>query len=519
MSRIRIVGGTITKTTEGAHHMYSEENIVFNSNKTITEVGKENGIVFGEPKDAPILKMETKDFDITFVLDKNEKTVVPFGILDFENNIENPFFSFKYSLSKSKIDSLSFQIMDDSDTVIYQMTSLKAVIVEASKKTEILFEAKRPTEGPLISKTWDFKYIYDKYTILEPDDYTSEGEYFIHWDGFDNNEMYDSTRFNGKTLKAKIIATKGDKQKSITVDFATEYSQVQWTDVKIDKKAKRIDVTLRVNLKDGGTQGLDCSTYAIDKEESYETFTPTNSQDPYSRVKTTICDWDKIPESDIAKIGKPVIKTRTKSYTDLEKLALDGLKYHWGRNSEHAVAKYVKINEESYMVYIDPINNIENAMDDLDLVYNTNGNWMRSGNPGSATINPISWVGNLISREAICYNVGFVKYSNGWGYAEPSREDLEFKDTSAHEIGHEILKSYGGTVYSYGHKGSVNTVTQNRKDSAPEFPLSGEIDLMPYYKDNALGNEHNQLDYFNRRIAAQNDVLSLIWLTKIKYNE
>ena len=53
MSRIRIVGGTITKTTEGAHHMYSEENIVFNSGKTITEAGEENGIVFGEPKDAP----------------------------------------------------------------------------------------------------------------------------------------------------------------------------------------------------------------------------------------------------------------------------------------------------------------------------------------------------------------------------------------------------------------------------------------------------------------------------------
>ena len=29
MSRIRIVGGKITKTTEGAHHMYSEENIFF----------------------------------------------------------------------------------------------------------------------------------------------------------------------------------------------------------------------------------------------------------------------------------------------------------------------------------------------------------------------------------------------------------------------------------------------------------------------------------------------------------
>lgn len=55
MSRIRIVGGTITKTTKGAYHMYSEENIVFNSNKTITEVREENGVVFGEPKDPPPL--------------------------------------------------------------------------------------------------------------------------------------------------------------------------------------------------------------------------------------------------------------------------------------------------------------------------------------------------------------------------------------------------------------------------------------------------------------------------------
>lgn len=53
MSRIRTVGGTITKTTAGAHSMYSEENIVFNSGKAITETGEENGIVFGEPKDAP----------------------------------------------------------------------------------------------------------------------------------------------------------------------------------------------------------------------------------------------------------------------------------------------------------------------------------------------------------------------------------------------------------------------------------------------------------------------------------
>lgn len=49
MSRIRIVGGKITKTTGGAHSMYSEENIVFNSAKTVTETS-DVGITYGEPK-------------------------------------------------------------------------------------------------------------------------------------------------------------------------------------------------------------------------------------------------------------------------------------------------------------------------------------------------------------------------------------------------------------------------------------------------------------------------------------
>lgn len=60
MCRIRIVGGSITKTTVGAHHMYSDENIVFSSGKTITEVGEENGIIFGEPKDVLKIKDSTE---------------------------------------------------------------------------------------------------------------------------------------------------------------------------------------------------------------------------------------------------------------------------------------------------------------------------------------------------------------------------------------------------------------------------------------------------------------------------
>jgi hypothetical protein len=56
MSRIRIVGGKIIKTTGGEHNMYSEGNIVFNANGAITETS-DVGITFGEPKEAPKLKM------------------------------------------------------------------------------------------------------------------------------------------------------------------------------------------------------------------------------------------------------------------------------------------------------------------------------------------------------------------------------------------------------------------------------------------------------------------------------
>jgi hypothetical protein len=491
MTRLRNVGGTITKTTIGDHKIYSEGNIVQNAGGTIIETGKEKGVNFGKPKSPPVI--ESQDFDLEFSLDKVNNTIVPFGIFDFNDKYENPYFNFKYTLSKTDVDHLNFEIFDENGKVIYQMAYLQAIVVKAESKP-LIFKGITEKKKDTTYKTIDFASIYLQYVLQEPD-YTKTGNYILHWDGFDNNEVYDSTLFNGKKLKAKITATKNGKSKSKEVEFSTEYKEVQWVDTKIDRKAKKIDVTMRVDLKDGGAKGLECWN-------NTRNFNPPHT-------KSQICDWDKIPQSDIAAIGKPIIKTRTRSYADLEKLALDGLKYHWGRNAGHSVAKDVKINGESYEVYLNPINTNEKAMDDLDLIFNTNGDWMRSGNPGSATLNPISWVGNLVSREAVCYNVGYIKISR-WRYREATSEDLEFKFTAAHEIGHEILKSYGGTGYSYGHKGSVNVVTQSMKDNAPNYPSSGEIDIMPYYPNDP------PLSQYNRYAAAEKDVLALIWFTKIE---
>ncbi|CAA0255733.1 hypothetical protein JIP32914_90009 [Tenacibaculum maritimum] len=64
--------------------------------------------------------------------------------------------------------------------------------------------------------------------------------------------------------------------------------------------------------------------------------------------------------------------------------------------------------------------------------------------------------------------------------------------------------------YSYGHKGSVNTITQSESSNAKAYPKKGEIDIMPYYTNWLSYNQRN------RMVAAMKDVLSLIWLTKIE---
>ncbi|CAA0218108.1 hypothetical protein R8G64_06435 [Tenacibaculum maritimum] len=170
------------------------------------------------------------------------------------------------------------------------------------------------------------------------------------------------------------------------------------------------------------------------------------------------------------------------------------------------------VNGELYKVFVNAINTTKKAMDDVDLIFNTNHKWMRLGNPGTVE-DPISFVGNIVSREAICYNVGYIYeyfYKDSWDYQIENSENLEFKFTSSHEIGHTILKAYGGTFYSYGHKESVNTITQKMKSTAPEYPKTGEIDIMPYYPQSPPPT------VYNRYIASEKDVLSLLWLTKLK---
>jgi hypothetical protein len=110
MSYISIVGGKITKTTGGAHHMYSEESIVFNSGKCITETGEENGIIYGEPKKAPVISQFKKISNIKWMC------------ADMKNQISSASIGSKVSLlvktshyAKGETISLKIKEIDDKD--------------------------------------------------------------------------------------------------------------------------------------------------------------------------------------------------------------------------------------------------------------------------------------------------------------------------------------------------------------------------------------------------------------------
>lgn len=102
--------------------------------------------------------------------------------------------------------------------------------------------------------------------------------------------------------------------------------------------------------------------------------------------------------------------------------------------------------------------------------------------------------------------------------------------TAAHELGHELLQAYGGTIYSWQHKGSSYYLPQGTKPTkgketrwermthwdemetdGEDYPVNGgEIDVMKYY------NKEPRIKYFDRTVASEKDVLGLVWLTKLK---
>ena len=74
--------------------------------------------------------------------------------------------------------------------------------------------------------------------------------------------------------------------------------------MRIDRNNKRIDTTLRVNLKDGGAEGLS-------PQEQSNIYEPAYTQ--------TIYPWDKIPQKTIEKYQKRTYKRENQKFSRFRK--------------------------------------------------------------------------------------------------------------------------------------------------------------------------------------------------------
>jgi hypothetical protein len=309
-----------------------------------------------------------------------------------------------------------------------------------------------------------------------------EGKHEWSWDGYSDDGILDTKLLKASAINFEFNAKRNGLSSRELITLRAEPANEDWVDIAIDKKRKDVQVELRLNVKDSGAEGVGELPPA--EIQNFPTYKQYNKNDPRRRKHL-----------------------RAKSFNDLKWLLFSGMKRYWSRNVKVA-------NNVTYAVKMMPVLATKKAMDDISVKYNTNREWSRSSNPGSVR-GFYSFFGNL-APERIAYNVGWIEYQNGWSYQQPFDADQEFAETSAHEIGHEILSAYGGDAYSYGHRNSSTIITQRTKpvsNGGVRYPASGQIDLMKYYNGNRPRN------FFSRVYASEQDVKSLLWLARVHFNE
>lgn len=368
-------------------------------------------------------------------------TFVPLGIKSFDNKFENKYISLSYTLSDNA-QEVTLQIRDGEEEIY------KKVITSPSE--------------------------------------VSKGQHFWSWDGFDKNGILDTARLTkAKKLNYKISVKRKNHIYSETQYFKISYSEVNWVDVKINRPKKEIYVTLRVNLRDGGAEGL--KGFRIQQTSSFGTYTNIEIDPPRD-----------VPAAILKKWGHPPITSRTRSFEKLRDLALKGIEKYWSRHSLN-IGKNIKVNSETYQVFVEAIYD-EKGMIAPKIIFFTNkkdSNLNRSRN----------W---FLSRE-LYYKVGYIQRDdNNWEYINESEAIVDFQKTAAHEIGHKLLEEYGDMWYSYKHKGTSTLVTQVPLENTP-YPIIGEIDLMKYSSD-----MYYPSDYYDRVILSEKDLKGLLWFTKMK---
>lgn len=286
------------------------------------------------------------------------------------------------------------------------------------------------------------------------------GKHPWQWDGYDTVGILDTKILKSPNLKVRLTATGAGKQQVTEVKLACSAEEVKWVDVRIDRNAKTVEVTLRPSFSDGGSSGS----------------TPGLVPTPFS----TLLGWAK-----------------------------EGIELYWSRNGSRGggIAEGITTSKGVYKVTVKADVNVEPKAGNFPLIDSLSADFGRST--------------SLAIARKVYHNAGYafdqlVKRQGLTAADAANYAQGEFKETSAHEFGHLILNEYGGGLipnYSWTHK-ETSTLMQNPKANHPT-PSTGEVDVMHYFSSYTQSAANLQ----KRMAASEQDVKSLLWLARVEFDD
>jgi hypothetical protein len=286
------------------------------------------------------------------------------------------------------------------------------------------------------------------------------------WDGYSNAGVLDTRQLKSQRLKIRLTATLGGK--SLTQEIRLHNNnerKIDWVDAKIDRIAKTVEITVRPSFSDGGVTG----EAVIPGGNGTTTLTPV----PYSKLLN---------------------------------LAKNGIEKYWSRDGSRSIAVAAPLNSGTPASTISPVvTTAKNGVFKVSVKADVNIE------PKAATFRLIERLGNadvppwerstsLNGAEKVFHYLGLL----------PNPDD-EFEKNAAHEFGHLIMNAYGAN--SLVHKGT-STAAQFVVPN-PLVDKYGEVDVMHYFSEYGV----SQANRLSRTIAAEDDVMGLIWINRIYFND
>lgn len=328
---------------------------------------------------------------------------------------------------KVKLPSLLYQInlKPDGNKLLtpLDIPDFDEIKNNSSSNTEIIefiiLNRKKPADTVSIKVFHEDTLIY---TEPNSSQFLPSGEHIWKWDGYSSDGILDTRILKSKNLKIVLTATQDNERQVITINLKNKAEQVEWTDARIDRNSKIVELTVRPSFSNGGVEGK--------KEgEGEENNTP---------------------------------------YSELLSMAASGIEFYWTRNGQRAngVDAPIRTPKGTYKAIVKADANAEPKAQNFPLIAKLDRNF------GRAT--------SLGGFRKIYHNLGF--WGNRKTFADEHFKHTSAHEFG-HLILNEYGGGWPVPSYSWGHKGSSTVATQTPIENH-DIPKSGEIDLMEYHSNN-----------------------------------